>query len=145
TSESIGDAVRVAEIAVGPKRMRQRTNLGPSGLRRLPLCTGAGRRPYWGGYSPLQGVQSTPKRVPSSPAPMFRYPLVDRHGAGVTHKRQTEASRSARSSPLGDLLHRPRRDDLLGWDAQALGALAPERLEVELARRVRVGVDGERA
>src|SRR6478735_2207681 len=55
---------------------------------------------------------------------------------------------SGRSSALGpgaDLVDGPGRDDALGRDAEPLGALAPQRLHVELARGVRVRVDGEEA
>ena len=48
-------------------------------------------------------------------------------------------------SPRPGPRRRPRRDDALGRDAEALGALAAQRLHVELSRRVRVGVDGEEA
>src|SRR3954452_10551057 len=62
------------------------------------------------------------------------------------------AAESPRGRPLGsalgprpDLVDGPGRDDAFGRDAEPLGALAPERLHVELPRGVRVGVDGEEA
>jgi hypothetical protein len=79
---------------------------------------------------------------------MLGYPLVDRHRSSVScNALQSKPLLidSARGGPLEDLLHRPCRDDPLRRDAQSLGPLAAQRLEVELARRVRVGVDGEPA
>src|SRR6188768_2893396 len=53
--------------------------------------------------------------------------------------------RGSRLGPRSHVLDGPRRDDAFGGDAETLGALAAERLHVELARRVRVGVDREEA
>ena len=78
------------------------------------------------------------------------YPLGRRNYRGVSGTRQIrrEQARIGARSALGPRPHvvdRPRRHDAFGRDAEALGALAPERLHVELARGVGVGVDGEEA
>ena len=79
---------------------------------------------------------------------LFR--LGRRNYMGVSGAAKSASAQS--SDPAGSTLRpgphvvdRPRRDDALGGDAEALGALAAERLHVELTGRVRVGVDGEEA
>src|SRR6478672_13109600 len=78
------------------------------------------------------------------------YPLGRRNYMGVSGTvqiglRRPSAGRGSRLGPRPDLVDGPRRDDALGRDAETLGALAAQRLHVELTRRVRVGVDGEEA
>src|SRR6476620_9547664 len=78
------------------------------------------------------------------------YPLGRRNyrgvsGTGQIRPQQPREGRPSALRPGAHLVDRPRRDDAFGRDAEALGALAAERLHVELAWGVGVGVDGEEA